>query len=178
MKQRVAAVVGAVAGAIAIAGAGCASTASGPAMTPAPPPASVATEPAAPVPIADPPLPVATAPPSCEARRGPDGLRRAAVLRTLDGGLGNWLRTVDIDPKLEHGRFRGWIIRALPGDDACYADLDLRTGDVVTRINGRPIERPEEANDVWDRLRTSPVLVVDFTRAGQPHTLRLRIVEP
>lgn len=116
--------------------------------------------------------------PSCEARRGRDGLRRTAVLRTLDGGLGNWLRNVDIDPKLEHGRFRGWIIRTLPGDDACYADLDLRAGDVVTRVNGHPVERPEEASDVWDALRTSSALVIDFTRAGQPHTLRFKIVEP
>jgi hypothetical protein len=136
---------------------------------PSPPAAMAAPEAAAPASVV-----VAT----CEARRGRDGLRRAAVLRALDGGLGNWLRNVDIDPKLEHGRFRGWIIRTLPADDACYADLDLRAGDVVTRVNGRPVERPEEASDVWDGLRTSSALVIDFTRAGQPHTLRLKIVEP
>lgn len=117
-------------------------------------------------------------PPSCDARRGRDGLRRAAVVRTLDGGLGHWLQQVDVDPKLDHGRFRGWIIRTLPEGDACYADLDLRAGDVVTRINGRPVERPEEASDVWNGLRTSSALVIDFTRSGQPHTLRFKIVEP
>ena len=122
------------------------------------------------IPAPRPPLP-------CEARRGVDGLRRAAVLRTLDGGLGHWLRNVDIDPKLEHGRFRGWIIRTLPEGDACYADLDLQAGDVVTRINGRPVERPEEASDIWDGLRTSTALVIDFVRAGRPRTLRFRIVE-
>jgi S1-C subfamily serine protease len=114
---------------------------------------------------------------SCEARRGTDGLRRTAVLRTLDGGLGHWLQNVDVDPKLDHGRFRGWIIRTLPAEDACYADLDLRAGDVITRVNGRPVERPEEASDVWDGLRTSSALVIDFTRAGQPHTLRFKIVD-
>jgi hypothetical protein len=114
---------------------------------------------------------------SCEARRGTDGLRRAAVVRTLDGGLGHWLQNVDVDPKLDHGRFRGWIIRTLPAEDACYADLDLRAGDVITRVNGRPVERPEEASDVWDGLRTSSALVIDFTRAGQPHTLRFKIVD-
>jgi hypothetical protein len=126
---------------------------------------------------ADGPAPTARPAPPCEARRGSDGLRRAAVLRTLDGGLGHWLRNVDIDPKLEHGRFRGWIIRTLPEGDACYADLDLQAGDVVTRINGRPVERPEEASDIWDGLRTSTALVIDFVRAGRPRTLRFRIVE-
>ena len=134
--------------------------------------ATVATGPAA-----DGPASAARPAPPCEARRGADGLRRAAVLRTLDGGLGHWLRNVDIDPKLEHGRFRGWIIRTLPEGDACYADLDLQAGDVVTRINGRPVERPEEASDIWDGLRTSPALVIDFVRAGRPRTLRFRIVE-
>jgi hypothetical protein len=126
---------------------------------------------------ADRPAAAARSAPPCEARRGADGLRRAAVLRTLDGGLGHWLRNVDIDPKLEHGRFRGWIIRTLPEGDACYADLYLQAGDVVTRINGRPVERPEEASDIWDGLRTSPALVIDFVRAGRPRTLRFRIVE-
>jgi serine protease Do len=122
--------------------------------------------------------PSSAPPPSCDARRGRDGLRRAAVVRTVDGGLGHWLQRVDVDPKLEHGRFRGWIIRNLPAGDACYADLDLRAGDVVTRINGRPVERPEEASDIWDGLRTSSTLVIDFTRSGQPRTLRFKIVEP
>ena len=137
----------------------------------APPPAIEARA-VAPAPPAPPP------PSSCEARRGADGLRRAAVLRALDGGLGNWLRRVDIDPQLDHGRFRGWIIRTLPQDDACYEDLDLRAGDVVTRINGRPVERPEEASQIWDGLRTSTALVIDFTRGGHARTLRLKIVEP
>ena len=164
--------------------AGCATPSTGPAMTASPgslpePPREAPVADVAPVaaPTAT-PTEASVSGPTCDARRGRDGLRRAAVLRTLDGGLGNWLRNVDIDPKLEHGRFRGWIIRNLPADDACYADLDLRAGDVVTRVNGRPVEHPEEASDVWDGLRTSSALVIDFTRAGQPHTLRFKIVEP
>jgi S1-C subfamily serine protease len=166
------------------AGLGCAQPNLAPPITTAGalPPAAMVAEPSSesPRPSATTPSlsPSNSPPPSCEARRGRDGLRRAAVVRTLDGGLGRWLQQVDVDPKLEHGRFRGWIIRTLPAGDACYADLDLRAGDVVTRINGRPVERPEEASDVWDGLRTSSALVVDFTRSGQPHTLRFKIVEP
>lgn len=113
---------------------------------------------------------------ACEARLGTDGLRRAAVNRTLDAGLGNWLRGVDIDPKLERGRFRGWIVRNLP-EDVCYVGLELQVGDVVTRINGRHVERPEEAKDIWDGLRTSPALVIDFLRDGHPRTLRFDILD-
>ena len=113
---------------------------------------------------------------SCDARLGTDGLRRAAVNRTLDAGLGSWLRSVDVDPKLERGRFRGWIVRTLP-EDVCYVGLDLQAGDVVTRINGRRVERPEEAKDIWDGLRTSPALVIDFVRDGRARTLRFEILD-
>ncbi|HET6282889.1 MAG TPA: hypothetical protein VFH73_18150 [Polyangia bacterium] len=113
---------------------------------------------------------------SCDARLGTDGLRRAAVNRTLDAGLGSWLRSVDVDPKLERGRFRGWIVRNLP-EDVCYQGLDLQAGDVVTRINGRRVERPEEAKDIWDALRTSPTLVIDFLRDGRPRTMRFDILD-
>lgn len=164
-------------------------TLAGCAEQPAPAPLSAApamtelplTEPGPPsqasAPAAAPKQTRATAFTSCEARPGTDSLRRTAVLRTLDGGLGQWLRNVDVDPKLEHGRFRGWIIRTLPAGDACYGDLDLRAGDIVTRVNGRPVERPEEASDVWEGLRTSSALVIDFTRAGHPHSLRFKIVD-
>jgi hypothetical protein len=120
------------------------------------------------------------APPSsaCDARVGPDGLRRAALRRTLDAGLGSWLQGVVVDPKVERGQFRGWIVRSLHPGDACFADVDLQPGDVVTRINGHTIERPEEAHDVWAELRTAPALMVDYLRAGQRKTLRFTIVDP
>jgi hypothetical protein len=103
------------------------------------------------------PSPVPRAPPvECEARVGANKLRRPAVKRTVDAGLGRWLQTVAIDPLLSHGHFQGWIIRSLDAGDACYAGIDLRSGDVVTRINGRSVERPEDALEVWVALSRPP----------------------
>ena len=89
----------------------------------------------------------APAPPQeiCEARIGADRLRRSSVKRTIDAGLGRRLQTVSVDPMLARGRFKGWIIRSLNPRDVCYTGVDLQAGDVVTRVNGRGIERPEEA---------------------------------
>jgi hypothetical protein len=114
---------------------------------------------------------------SCEARVGADRLRRSAIKRTVDAGLGRWLQTVSIDPMMARGRFRGWIIRSLDSSEGCYADVDLHAGDVVTRVNGRSIERPEEALEVWTGLPASAELVVDFVRDGQARTLRFGIVD-
>ena len=127
----------------------------------APPPSSIPHEPAG----------------ACEARLGADRLRRSAVKRTVDAGLGRWLQAIAIDPLLARGHFKGWIIRALPANDSCYIGVDLRAGDVVTRINGRSIERPEQAMEVWTSLPASSELVVDFLRDGHARTLRLGIVD-
>lgn len=122
-----------------------------------------------------PPSPPTT--PTCQARIGTDRLRRSSVKRTVDAGLGRWLQTVSIDPLLARGRFKGWIIRSLDQRDSCYAGVDLRAGDVVTRVNGRGVEHPEDAMEVWSALPASPELVIDFMRDGQPRTMRFGIVD-
>jgi S1-C subfamily serine protease len=163
--------------AVAVACAGGCATSSG-----AAPPTSA---PGAPVEAPSPssstaavPVIPAASPVVCEARIGTDGLRRSSVRRTVDAGLGRWLQTVSVDRVLVRGRFKGWIIRSLSSDDGCYAGMDLRVGDIVTRVNGRPVERPEEALVVWTALPSSKELVVDLVRDGQPRTLRLGIVDP
>ena len=139
------------------------------------------TDPAATVSDAPAPLLIPAPPPrTCEARIGADRLRRSSVKRTVDAGLGRWLQTVSVDPLLARGRFKGWIIRSLSpgnGDDQCYAGVDLQAGDVVTRVNGRGIEHPEEALEVWTALPASPELVIDFVRDGQPRKMRFGIVD-
>ena len=140
-----------------------------------PPPPVVGEEPsaiAAPAPPAPPPEPQCTA----FARAGV--MRRSAVRRVVDGGLGQWLAGgVDVDRSLAQGRFQGWIVRKLYPGDPCYRNLDLQVGDVVTRVNGKSIERPEQASDVFSSLRTAPALVVDLVRGGRPRTLTLPIAE-
>ena len=63
-----------------------------------------------------------------------------------------------------------------PGEPA-FASLDLRPGDTVTRINGKPIERPEQAVAVWEELRTASDLVVDYRRDGERLALHFTIVD-
>lgn len=123
--------------------------------------------------------PAPSAPPAgCAARVGADSVRRSAIKRTVDAGLGRWLQTVSVDPLLARGHFRGWIIRSFNAGDACYAGVDLRAGDVVTRVNGHGVEHPEEALDVWSKLPASSELVIDFLRDGRARKVRFGIVDP
>ena len=165
-----------------------------PGLVPFPAPATAVPAPATAVPAPEPPAgssPIQVVPPTtgdavsevrtadstCAARVGTRALRRSALSRTLDAGLGTWLRGVDVEPKIDRGRFQGWLVRGIYAGDPCWADIGLRAGDVVNRVNRRPIERPEEAQAVWTALRGSGEIVIDLVRAGKPRTLRFDVVD-
>ena len=104
-------------------------------------------------------------------------ISRDELLPVLDGGLGRFLQNVETEPTFHKGSFVGFrIVSLFPGEPA-FASLDLRPGDTVTRINGKPIERPEQAAAVWESLRTASNLVVDYRRGGEEHALRFTIVD-
>jgi hypothetical protein len=146
--------------------AGCARTPPPPVVGPGEEPAPIAAAPAAP-----PPPPV----PACTAFARPGVLRRSAVVRAVDAGLGAWLAGVDVTASLAGGRFRGWIVKRLYPGDPCYREVDVLVGDLVTRVNGKSVERPEQATEVLASLRSAPAVVVDLLRRGQPRTVTLAI---
>ena len=62
--------------------------------------------------------------------------------------------------------------------DYVMKELDLKPGDVVTRVNGHSIERPEQALKVWNGLRVASELFVEYERDGRARSLRWAIVDP
>jgi S1-C subfamily serine protease len=104
-------------------------------------------------------------------------LSRAAILPVLDAGLGRFLQGVSTEQVLEGGRFVGFRVLALYPNDARFRAVDLRAGDIVTRVNGTSIERPERAFEVWNGLRVASELVVDYRRGTEARTLRFAIVD-
>ena len=102
-------------------------------------------------------------------------LRRADVERVVDAGLGRFLAHVALEPSLAGGKFVGWTVVDLSPRDL-WQGVDLRPGDVVSRINGMPIEREVEAFDAFQAVRQAPALEVTYLRQNQPHTLRFTIV--
>ncbi len=110
-----------------------------------------------------------------EAPAGP--LTRSLLRRTVSDGIGAFLSGVDLSPVLDRGRFAGFRIdraRTLRRWNA--AGVDLRVGDVVTRVNGAPIERPEQAQATFQSLADAPEIVVDVVRAGAAVTVRIAVL--
>ena len=100
-------------------------------------------------------------------------LRRSQVKATITKGLGYFLQNVTVDdwPVMRNGKFYGFKIKTINAE----LGVDLRPGDVVTRVNGMSIERPEEADAAMRTLEKAPALRVDFERDGKPQTLELPI---
>ena len=136
---------------------GCGSSAPEPARTPAPPVA-------------------AAKPASVPVPGSARTLRRADVVSIVDAGFGSFLERVQVEPALDAGRFRGWTIVELAPPEFWQA-VDLKPGDVVTAVNGMPIERDMEAWAAFESLKTAQQLGVSYYRAGTERKLAYRIVD-
>jgi type II secretory pathway component PulC len=107
----------------------------------------------------------------------PGVLRRAAVARVVDRGLGQWLSHVEVRALRSGRKFTGWQVLQLYPDDPCYRVVDIQRGDVVTKVNGTSLEKPDQANQVFQGLRTAPGLEIDLLRQGVARRVSLTIVD-
>lgn len=128
---------------------------------------------------AEPAPPAATtgaeAPPAAPTRSGE--IARAELLPILDAGLGRFLQGVETEPDLRDGRFVGFRLARLYPADPRFRSLDLGPGDTIVRVNGQPVERPEQALRVWNSLRVASELWIEYLREGEPRELRFAIVD-
>jgi type II secretory pathway component PulC len=121
------------------------------------------------------PPPPAVPPPSLsQAPRGK--LFRDDITRTVDGGFGMFLQKIKVEANVRDGKFAGWIVRALYPRDF-WDGVDLQTGDVITQVNDKPIERDNQAFDVFQSLKTAARLRVRYLRDGEARTLDYEIIE-
>ena len=121
------------------------------------------------------PAPEPTAPANAPAEHT---VARSAVHAVVSEGLGMFLRRVDLDdhPVFVGGKFHGFRITGLR-DAQFWNGVDLKPGDVVTSVNGFPIEHPEQAQTAFESLEVASELRVVVEREGQPHELVYAIVD-
>ena len=102
-------------------------------------------------------------------------IKRADVKAAIDRGLGAFLQNVTVEdwPVMHGGKFHGFKIRTINPEWG----IDLRPGDVVTRVNGIVPEHPEEADTALRSLEKATSLKIEFERDGKPSSLQLSIVD-
>jgi hypothetical protein len=124
----------------------------------------------------EPPVVPATRVTAPGPERAPGTLWRDEIVATIDAGLGTFLQRVEVEASLPNGRFEGFRIVALHPREF-WRGVDLQQGDVVTRVNGMPIERETDAYDAFQALRSASELRVSILRGGAPRALVYRIVD-
>ncbi|HEY0802535.1 MAG TPA: type II secretion system protein GspC [Steroidobacteraceae bacterium] len=74
------------------------------------------------------------------------------------------------------GKLRGF--RAYPGRNrAIFGKLGLKPGDLVTAINGTPLDDPQRSQDVFNTIQTSDRVTVTIERGGQKQDITLNIAQ-
>jgi general secretion pathway protein C len=114
-------------------------------------------------------------------RRGGDPRTVAAVedirrrVQQDPGLLDQVMRTV---PSYDNaaGRLRGF--RAYPGRNRqIFSKLGLKPGDLVTAINGTPLDDPQRSQEVFNTIQTSDHVTVTVERGGQKQEISLNIAQ-
>lgn len=94
------------------------------------------------------------------------------VLRAeLAKGIGRFFQQVRPEPVVSRGRFVGWRIATLFANRPDIQVRELKTGDIVLRVNGESVERPEDFKAVWDTLADAKQIVLEIERAGEPTSI-------
>jgi len=102
---------------------------------------------------------------------------RRDLVAVLDGGLPAFLQGVEVEPVTDGDDFVGFRVLALYPGDPSFADAPVVPGDIVTSVNGHPIERPEQAHAAWESLRVASEVAIRVLRDDEPREVRLVIVD-
>jgi len=102
--------------------------------------------------------------------------RRASELRRrLIDNPGELARLVRFQPHIDGGELVGYKIQPREADAGLLRELGIRPSDIVTRVNGRELNDPREANKVLQDLRDAQRIELTFIRDGQQQQLSVPI---
>jgi len=73
-------------------------------------------------------------------------------------------------PHYKDNSYQGFkLVGVRPG--SLYRAIGIRSGDVITAVNGNKIDSPNKALELFEQLKSSSNISVEIERRGQPKTL-------
>lgn len=77
-------------------------------------------------------------------------------------------------PHYKDNQYQGFkLVGVRPG--SLYRAIGIRSGDVITSVNGNKIDSPNKALELFEQLKNSSNIAVEIERRGQPKTLSYTI---
>ena len=116
------------------------------------------------------------------ARRGGGDPRTVAAVENIrrmvqqDPGILDQVMRVVPSYDSAAGKLRGF--RAYPGRNRqIFSKLGLKAGDLVTAINGTPLDDPQRGQEIFNTIQTSDHATVTIERSGQKQDITLNIAQ-
>jgi general secretion pathway protein C len=104
----------------------------------------------------------------------PRAMERREIERRLGEESGRILAETTLVPAMDAGRVSGFTITRMP-ESTLLSDAGLRPGDVLTQVNGVPIDSLATLIGLWPRLQTETALNAVVLRNGQPLALSVTL---
>jgi general secretion pathway protein C len=116
-----------------------------------------------------------TTPAPPPALPAPSPAERMSRLATENPGLiGQILRAQAV---LSNGQQRGYRVFPAPNQSAIFNKLGLREGDLVTHINGTPLDDPQRGAEIFSTLSSAAEARVTVTRNGRQSDVMLNLTD-
>ncbi len=87
--------------------------------------------------------------------------------------INNLMSQVRIRPHFKDGKSDGLSVSRIKGG-SIFSKLGLRNGDIVQKINGEPINSPDEVLVLYEKLKSGSRVSLEVTRKGEPKTMNYR----
>ena len=112
--------------------------------------------------------------PAASADAVPRAMERREIERRLGEESGRILAETTLVPAMDGGRVAGFTITRMP-DSTLLTDAGLQPGDVLTQVNGVPIDSLATLIGLWPRMQTESAVRAVVLRNGQPVSLSVTL---
>lgn len=89
--------------------------------------------------------------------------------------LANAAKNVRIEPVIDNGKIAGVRVSASGGDAAMLSQLGLRPSDIVTAVNGLPVDSVARGQQIAESLGSASSVRVTVTRDGVPTEITVKL---
>jgi general secretion pathway protein C len=118
-----------------------------------------------------PPVPsAALAPPPAGSRE----MSRAELQRRISSEATRLVGETTLVPVWDAGKVAGFTISRVP-ENSILSESGIEAGDVLTHVNGTPIDSLATLVGLWPRLQSENVVEADLVRNGQPVHLSITL---
>lgn len=84
--------------------------------------------------------------------------------------IGKLMNEVKIRPYYKEGETAGFVVANI-APESIVRDMGIKSGDVVTRINGQQIKTADDAMAFYERLQAGDTLSIELMRRGRPQVI-------